>query len=478
MFTIHKVRLGLATNSSSTHSLIILPGGASDDSAGDDGEFGWNYFTAGSTERKARYAACQLRSAMARVASPDVADAVAEKWTGVSLAPADDYADYVDHQSTWTLPLDWEGRSVDKEFFDELMEFLMRDDVVVLGGNDNDEVDHPLDDGTAHQLAVPIEEYRHAGDLVCRKDDGHWVIFNRGTGTKIRMSFGEGDHVEPEKARTPELVDVKITDFCPYGCEFCYQDSTTKGEHAPKGRLYKLAHAMKEMRVFEVAIGGGEPTLHPDFVEILQNFRSHGIVPNFTTKNLGWLHDHAVRPKVLEAAGAFAYSVEHARDVERLASIRDVYEIPSAQLNCQYVMGSSFLEDFRHILETSKERGIRVTLLGYKTDGRGSQFEPKDYADWPTVLKEVHEASGYGLRVGIDTALAREFQSQLGDLGVPKWCYEVVEGKFSMYVDGVAWKSARSSYGSSLAMRPLQSVEGHGWYGKLAGEITEHFARY
>lgn len=474
MLTIHKIRLGLATNSSSTHSLVILPGGAADDA--DHGEFGWDFFTAGSRERKMRYLACQLRSSLLQVTNHDMAHTVAQAWTGVELAPYEDYDDYVDHQSHWTLPLTWDAKGVDRAFFEELKAFLMRDDVVVLGGNDNDEASHPLDGGRGFRLAVPIEE--SCRNLVCRKDGDHWTMFDRSTGTKIRMSFADGQAVEPAKASAPELVDIKITDYCPFDCEFCYQDSTQQGQHAPKGRLERLAWSLSQMNVFEVAIGGGEPTLHPNFVDVLRTFRSHGVVPNFTTKNLAWLNDHTLRPKILELAGAFAYSVENWQDVEKLASLRDVYEIPNRQLNCQYVMGTSSLSDFRVLLREAKERKIRLTLLGYKQNGRGSEYEPRDYADWPKILKEIHDEPGYGLKIGIDTALAAGYQSQLGDLGVPRWCYEIEEGKFSMYVDAVAWKTARSSYGPSLAMRPLTELERWGGYGKLQEELVEHFARF
>jgi hypothetical protein len=39
----------------------------------------------------------------------------------------------------------------------------------------------------------------------------------------------------------------------------------------------------EEKRPFQVAIGGGEPTGHPEFVEILKTFNKLGIVPNYTT---------------------------------------------------------------------------------------------------------------------------------------------------------------------------------------------------
>lgn len=465
MFTIHQVRLGLATNSSSTHSLILLPGGASDYQA--DGEFGWNFFTCASKNAKLRYAAVQLRDTMAQIATSQVAENLAEEWTGVELNGA-----YIDHQSSWALPLDWSGQRVSKEFFEDLKEFLVREEVVILGGNDNEDSNHSLDDGTSFQLGVPIDA--SAKNLVCRKDEGYWVLFNRANGTKIRMSFTDGAAgFEPTKANTPELVDVKITDYCPFNCEFCYQDSTVKGEHADRFFLAQLAHALRTLKVFEVAIGGGEPTLYPDFVGVLESFRSEGIVPNFTTKNLAWLNNETERAKILDLTGAFAYSVERAKDLQKLATIRDKHKIPDQKMNCQYVMGSTHIDSFERLLEAAVEHQLRLTLLGYKTNGRGDKYKSFDYSKWVEVLKKVHEKNPWGLNIGIDTALAAEYQKQLTNLGVPKWCYEVKEGKFSMYIDAVAKKMAKSSYGPSLTMRPIKETR----WDRLGGEITKHFAK-
>jgi hypothetical protein len=43
-----------------------------------------------------------------------------------------------------------------------------------------------------------------------------------------------------------------------------------------------------------------------------------------------------------------------------------------------------------------------------------------------------------------------------------------------MYIDAVTKKTAASSYGEALTMRPLQSAV----HKDLAGQIAEHFARY
>jgi hypothetical protein len=811
-FQVHQVRYGLATNSSSTHSILILPGVDKDKEA--DGGFGWDFFTAATKESKGLYAALQLRYALLSMFNEDIAQTVAQAWTGVDLTEPGSYEQYIDHQSTWVLPCSWDGKGIDKAFFDDLHTFLMRDDVLVLGGNDNTNKRHPLTKRpNAQTVDFPLPLEGSNKGLVCRKDPvaGYWTIFNRNNGTKIRMSFGEanGGSVTPTKAHAPELVDLKITNWCGAGCEFClepatpvlmadltwkaigtvvegdrlvafdeepvegqktrrmresvvekvwttkkqamrvttdqgeivcstdhrflvgwntkegggrwrraekirlgntilfgsspwegsaetadymrgwiqgmvdgdgtvkweptpnqrqvwwrvaltdlealerlgqyltalgvahggikpfrqedergqamdkieirsrsgldavracvegpettdykrgylggfydaegslcggdiirlfqtkpnghierveryladlgfdgvresngvrvrggmwenlrflgmmrpaitrkvdprwkdkgynqgqalvtklelleeqslvdiqtstrtfyangfashncYQDSTPTGLHGDRDFINSILRALGTMRVFEVAIGGGEPTAHPEFVEILRTCRHHGMVPNFTSKAKAWLHDHKRRAAILEHTGAFAFSIDNAEDLDEIASARDTYGIPGSQVNCQLVMGTVNEYEFEEILEHAASRSMRLTLLGYKTNGRGSQVKPQDYSGWAGIFKKVRDRSRFGLKLGIDTALAQESVQALEALEVPSWCYEVKEGSFSMYIDAVTRKTAASSYGENLAMRPLKSKDA---YNGLTEEILSHFVEY
>jgi len=87
----------------------------------------------------------------------------------------------------------------------------------------------------------------------------------------------------------PEFYDVKITDYCKGGCPWCYQDSTKRGLHY-ENCVEKINQFFGPMtanqRPFQVAIGGGEPTSHPDFENILKAFHDLGICPNFTTNGM------------------------------------------------------------------------------------------------------------------------------------------------------------------------------------------------
>jgi hypothetical protein len=476
---IHNVRLGFATNSSSTHSIIFLkPGQRVGDSNVEDGEFGWNFWTASSPEAKRQYVAHHLYGALRSEMGDEVALAVTESWVkGFKRSKPGEYSynddgpeGYVDHQSVYVLPRAWNGKGVDKKFFDEFMAFFMRDDVAILGGNDNTDETHPFADGD-FTLALDQDG---GGEFVARKDTkgDYWTLFSRDSGAKIRLSFeSPASQREVTKASAPELVDLKITDHCPYGCAFCYQGSTHAGKHADLKMISQAAHALARMKVFEVAIGGGEPTLHPKFVEILEEFRSYGVLPNFTTKSLAWLRDASVWPRITKVIGGFAYSVDKAEDVRKLASLLEANSINDGLASVQYVMGSSPLYVLGQVVRECAHSNIRLTLLGYKTTGRGSSFKPEKYDGWLDEIVRLRDKERVYVNIGVDTALAAESKDALGAAGIHPKLYATREGAFSMYLDAVEMKVGPSSYVSDLAMRRVKQfdeqtiLEAFGGYG-------------
>lgn len=260
----------------------------------------------------------------------------------------------------------------------------------------------------------------------------------------------------------------------------CYQNSTTKGRHAPKDALANLAFVLKELKVFEVALGGGETTAHPDFLTILESFKQWGVVPNFTTKDMSWLRDKIRAAKILERCGAFAYSAETALDVEMFADVwKDVgWEgstsnyppVPKATI--QHVVGSTDEDGFRALLLACHKAKLPVTLLGYKTVGRGLMYQPKAF-DWVSVVRDVVKAKY--LRVGVDTVLADTGYQALRDAGVPEWCITRREGKFSAYIDAVEGKMGPSSFCKKSEYSKVDLTEG---FDALSDTITKTFQAY
>lgn len=465
---IHNVRLGFACNSSSTHSVIFLPDAAAqaaqavqDNPPNERGSFGWETFTLATVAAKRDYLAAAIFENLQQSTSNEVALTVAQAWSGSDICAVTDedgYTSYpsIDHQSQPMLPASWEGKGLDYAFIADFRRFLEKDGVVVLGGHDNGESGwHPLKyKGTALSAnALPVEE--KSSDYVCRKDDAfdYWTLFNRRTGAKLRLSFDTTQHPAPTKASSPELVDVKITDYCPYGCSYCYQGSTTKGRHADKSTLSQIAYQLYDLKVFEVAIGGGEPTLHPKLEDFLSQLQWRQIVANMTTKNLKWLATEAKRLVDAKLLRAIAYSVETAADVEAVAAVVKEAKLGEA-VTIQHVVGlDETPEQFRALLIAAAESKLRITLLGFKTTGRGSAFGVRPAAGWLSVLADVC-AKQY-LRVGIDTVLADRYWDALLKAGVPAWCMTRHEGAFSCYIDAVTKQLGPSSYCDETAMLPL-----------------------
>lgn len=192
-------------------------------------------------------------------------------------------------------------------------------------------------------------------------------FFDRSDGTKIGFAVGRY-----EKAGKPELCDVKISDYCPIGCEFCYMDSTIFGKHCSVKNIEVIAREMGRAKVWEVALGGGETTSHPEFVRILKIFRDNGVVPNFTTKVPA-----AVRkfwPEIKDLIGGFAYSAETPAQIRSAAKL--LRDVPKGKASLHYVMGLGDKESFKEYMRAAYEVGWRVTLLGYKTSGRGKDVVP------------------------------------------------------------------------------------------------------
>jgi len=435
-------RQGFATNSSSSHSNIITnpltklvltgKGERADDFT--PGEFGWEPFTISSEEGRMEYYAYMIG---ANLDLPFwMKEALAYSITGIHITEDG----YIDHQSVFSLPRSWKDEGLDQQFLQELKTFLLQDGITIIGGNDNSEDTHSM----AKCGPAVLNKMPHSGgDWVCRKNGDEWTLFDRKEGAKLTFTL-DNTKIERTRPNAPELIDIKITNFCPYACSFCYQNSTAQGKHADQEKIRDIVYECEEHKVFEVAIGGGEPTLHPDFEDILHAFRSHGVVPNFTTRNLSWLRDEKRRPLILKECGAFAVSVDESAMVKELGELIKRYDIEN-KVVIHYVLGSAGLWTFEGILREAHAQGIGITLLGWKTTGRGATGPLHDNTTWLDVIKQY--ASKFECpRIGIDTCIANEYEKEIKLANIPDWLFYTEEGKFSMYYDAVEEKWGPSSF--------------------------------
>ena len=98
----------------------------------------------------------------------------------------------------------------------------------------------------------------------------------------------------------PETVHLAITARCNLSCPGCYVPRPHAGPELTVPELRGLIDQWAHMRVFQLAVGGGEPLLYEGLFDVLAYARQQGLVPNLTTN--GTLLDTDV-VRQLERAG-------------------------------------------------------------------------------------------------------------------------------------------------------------------------------
>ena len=450
---LHNVRYGFATNSSSSHSVILAPGLTDRDLPHELG-YGWDNFILASEEQKRRYlftaAVLSYGSTLSREEAAHVARMgfpVSDEDVAIASGKgANEYTSfYIDHQSTVGFPRprrDEDGMLPLWRFLDQ--EIAQKDKVVVCGGNDNQD-NHkwrPHMARHAPELALWKDITEKASTFLFDPESGHLTLFNGGTGKKTRIIPDNAP--APTVAAVPELVDVKITDYCPVGCTYCYQGSTKQGKHAELTEIQDFARYIGNMGVFEVAIGGGDPTTHPDFVEIIKAFAQNGVVPNFSTQMWDWLKNPKIVDAVREHCGAVALSTQSPAQAEKFFKACQKERI---RAHIHYVLGLKPLSNLKKMLKLDVKGyyGQHMVLLAYKEMGRAEGTPPVDYSGWQRMLSD-YTSQNWNWSVAVDSFLVNDVRDGFTRDEVPETLFENGDGKFSLYWDAVEGEYAAHSF--------------------------------
>ena len=107
----------------------------------------------------------------------------------------------------------------------------------------------------------------------------------------------------PRSLAAPETIHFSVTGRCDQACAGCFYSarpgSDVEARDAPFPLFKKVVTEAGRVGVFQMALGGGEPLLHPRIVDMVRLARKHSIVPNLTTN--GNLLDHEMAMALKEA---------------------------------------------------------------------------------------------------------------------------------------------------------------------------------
>ncbi len=280
----------------------------------------------------------------------------------------------------------------------------------------------------------------------------------------------------PLVSESPEFVDLTLLNDCNLSCDFCYTSSIAHGQIMSMPDYYHVMDELAKNRVYQVAIGGGEPTLHPNFSEILASMREqYNIVPNYTTNAT------LLTPDLLkltgEMCGAIAISYHKSREKLLLKKAKELHDY-GINSTLHVIANKENLPHFVEITKKFAEAGINsLAFLLFKPVGRGTnlQHEILTVQDKKMLDQSFGEAftiaKDYGTNIGFDSC----FAPYLKDFPyVRKGTFDSCTGsRFSAYID---WdlnvrpcSFIQTEKGESLREKSLQEI----WWGTYFDEFRK-----
>lgn len=210
---------------------------------------------------------------------------------------------------------------------------------------------------------------------------GYNYIFRKSDG--FAMRWGKTRDEDPFWGPAPELADISISNRCSNGCSFCYRDSIPDG---PLMSIDDFRFVMLQLpATFQLALGGGEPTEHPDIIEFLKIAREYGKVPNYTTNGM------KLTDEIIEATKKYCGAVAVSWSNNALEAV-DKFVRNGIKTNIHFILSPSSIQQGIELLESPHlfgDDGINaIVFLLHKAIGRGKQENtPSNEETEPLIMK-------------------------------------------------------------------------------------------
>lgn len=267
------------------------------------------------------------------------------------------------------------------------------------------------------------------------KNGNYTVSIDLETGTKIREN--DLDNLTPAFA---ENCDVKITDRCDGGCEFCYEGCSPDGRHAD---LLNLPFLDTLHPYTELAINGNDMS-HPDLLPFLEKLKSKNIITNMTVNQIHFERHYELIRWLMDNQLIYGLGVSLRNPTDKFINlIKDHDNIVVHTIN-----GVTTLDDYKKLANNN----LKVLILGYKELRRGHEYYDNNRLQICQNQAALHDALKYivdnkWFKVVSFDNLAIEQLNVRRLLSDKEWneFFMGFDSEFTFYLDLVAKKFSKNS---------------------------------
>jgi len=202
----------------------------------------------------------------------------------------------------------------------------------------------------------------------------------------------------PRSLAAPETIHFSVTGRCDQSCAGCFYSARPGSAVSAKDASWELCEQVvreaEQARVFQIALGGGEPLLHPRIVEMARLAREHHLVPNLTTNGNRLTRDLAEELKQA-GLGQVQISLNGATETTNartrpnfksaLAAIQVCRQV-GLRFGLNFLVTRSSLQELAAVVNLGRHLGAcSINLLRPKP--------PTTAGDW--LARESLDAAGY-----------------------------------------------------------------------------------
>lgn len=248
----------------------------------------------------------------------------------------------------------------------------------------------------------------------------------------------------------PESIHIYVSNICDQYCHGCYyRYSSENPKHFMEmSLLNKIVRDAKKAKVFQIALGGGEPLLHPEILNIVKKVSSAGIICTMTTNGNKLSLEMAF---ALKEAGLSKMQVSLNGDNESVNMITrpNFHHAVQAIINAEkaglkvginYVLNKTNIRRYPLLLDKAEEWGCNsFNLLRPKEaydDPEWLYQESPDFEDYIWLQEHLKNISkNYRTKIKFDDALCFLMADQSPDELYNNGVWGCVAGRRFLNID-------------------------------------------
>ncbi len=178
----------------------------------------------------------------------------------------------------------------------------------------------------------------------------------------------------PSSFAVPESIHIDLTTVCPLKCPHCYKD-TTQNTQLPFEKFSEIIDEAKELGVFQIALGGGEPLLVDRLPTFIKKVSSYNMTCTITTSGFGLttklleeLKSAGVNHIQVSLNGSTREINAYSRDgFEHAISALDVLSKSDVLFGINWVARMDNIKDFDNVVVYAKSlKADNINVLRYK----------------------------------------------------------------------------------------------------------------